>query len=112
MLFLIYKTTCLINGKIYVGAHATDTLDDGYLGSGLLISKALRKYGKDAFRREVLFVLETVTEMLAKEAEIVDQAFIERADTYNLVVGGRSFFSDQINSGVLLAQSMVLTFAV
>lgn len=29
---IIYKTTNLINGKIYVGLHSTDNVDDGYLG--------------------------------------------------------------------------------
>ncbi len=50
---IIYKTTNLINGKIYVGYHNTD-INDGYLGSGTIFSKALKKYGKKNFVREVL----------------------------------------------------------
>lgn len=34
---IIYKTTNLINGKIYVGMHSTDNLNDGYLGSGWIL---------------------------------------------------------------------------
>ena len=46
---IIYKTTCLINNKIYIGQHCTDA-EDGYLGSGDLIKKAILKYGKHNFK--------------------------------------------------------------
>ena len=54
---IIYKTTNLINGKIYVGMHSTDNLNDGYLGSGWILKQAIKKYGKENFKREVLLVL-------------------------------------------------------
>ena len=54
---IIYKTTNLINGKIYVGMHSTDNLNDGYLGSGWILKQAIKKYGKENFKGEVLLVL-------------------------------------------------------
>lgn len=46
MFFVIYETVNIINGKKYRGCHVTEDLDDGYLGSGVLFKKALKKYAK------------------------------------------------------------------
>lgn len=53
MVYIIYKTTNLINGKYYVGQHNTSA-NDSYIGSGLILEKAIKKYGKENFQREIL----------------------------------------------------------
>lgn len=50
---IIYKTTCLVNGKIYIG-QTTDLENKNYLGSGTNILRAINKYGKENFIRETL----------------------------------------------------------
>lgn len=46
MYYTIYKTINKINGKFYIGAHATSNINDGYLGSGTSLLHAMKKYGK------------------------------------------------------------------
>jgi hypothetical protein len=40
--YIIYKTTNLVNDKIYVGQHYTSA-NDGYLGSGKILDKSIKK---------------------------------------------------------------------
>ncbi len=49
---VIYKTTNKVNGKIYIGKNATDNPD--YLGSGQYLKRAIKKYGRDNFVKEVI----------------------------------------------------------
>lgn len=50
----IYKITNLINGKIYVGKRVKPQFDKYYWGSGLIIKAAIKKYGKENFKRELI----------------------------------------------------------
>lgn len=50
----IYLITNKLNGKIYIGKHSTDNLNDGYMGSGIIIKRAIAKDGKDNFTKEYL----------------------------------------------------------
>ena len=88
MYHIVYQTTNLINGKVYVGKHSTKNLDDGYLGSGRALLKAITKYGKENFKREVLGQYQTAEDAYAAEKQIVDRAFAESTSTYNLILGG------------------------
>jgi hypothetical protein len=77
-----------INNKIYVGVHKTHTLDDGYLGSGLNLQRAINKYGEENFQRVILHYCHDEVQMFEFESLIVDQHFINRNDTYNIAIGG------------------------
>ena len=99
MFYTVYKVTNQINGKLYIGVHKTDTLDDGYMGSGKYLKRAIEKHGVENFTKEILFVFNNPDEMYAKEAELVTQEFLTEANTYNLKVGGCGGW-DYINSDI------------
>jgi hypothetical protein len=86
--YLVYQITNIIDGKIYIGAHKTNDLFDGYLGSGKYLRRAIKKHGIENFKRDVIHFCNSEEDMFAKEKEIVTEEFIKRKDTYNCKVGG------------------------
>lgn len=85
---IIYKTTNLVNQKFYIGKHSTTNLDDNYLGSGLILNHAIKKYGVSAFHREILSYHNTPEELNIAEQKIVNTELISNEMCYNLVLGG------------------------
>lgn len=100
MHYLIYKITNKLDNKFYVGKHKTKNKNDDYFGSGLLLERAVEKHGKENFVKEVVMELSTEEEMNQKEADIVDEDFVARDDTYNIMLGGCGGF-DYINDNKL-----------
>lgn len=88
MFYIIYKTTNKIDGKIYVGSHQTTNINDEYLGSGKYLKRAISKYGKQNFNKEILHIFNNKQDMFDKEREIVNEEFVKDANTYNFKIGG------------------------
>ena len=88
MYYFVYKTTNPLNGKFYYGAHSTPVLEDGYKGSGVLIKKAFRKYGKSNFEREIVSFFDNADDMYEFE-ELLLSEVLGNPDCYNIGVGGR-----------------------
>lgn len=68
---IIYKITNIKTGKIYAGYHQTNDINDGYIGSGKSIKKAIEKYGIESFKKEILKIFKT-----KEEAEKYKNSFI------------------------------------
>lgn len=99
-----YKVTNLLDGKFYYGIHSTNKLDDRYFAGGSLIKRAINKYGKENFQKEILIDFPTRSELSDYERSIVTIDLINDSMCYNLVVGGDQFlpggYSDERNKKV------------
>jgi group I intron endonuclease len=62
---VIYKVTNLLNGKIYVGQDSNNR--DEYFGSGIWISRSIKKYGRKNFKKEIIEVCSSLEELNNKE---------------------------------------------
>ena len=94
-IYTIYKTTNLINNKFYVGKHkaSSDNPNDDYLGSGSALNAAIKKYGRENFKKEVLHIFKTEEEAYDKEAELVTEDVINDPLCYNQMLGGKGSIS-------------------
>lgn len=83
----VYKITNTINQKFYYGVHSTCNFDDGYFGSGLLIKRAINKYGIQNFEKTIIHVYDNREEAYKKEKEILAEVLTNR-NCYNIAKGG------------------------
>jgi hypothetical protein len=98
MFFYVYKITNLINSKIYIGVHKTSNLDDGYMGSGKSLKQAIKKYGLQNFKKEIINFCSSETEMFEQEKQLVNENFVKLSTTYNNKIGGSGGFISNITS--------------
>lgn len=108
--YIVYLTINILNHKIYVGVHGTETDKfDGYLGCGVFTTRpasyqhpktpfqhAVKKYGVKNFIRTELGRFKTVEMAYKLEAMIVNEEFIKNPCTYNLALGGQ-FHNESAN---------------
>lgn len=93
-MYYIYRITNLINGKTYIGQHEYRDLNDKYMGSGKYIKLAIKKYGIENFKKDILVFNISKQE----HANILEQTFIaaerEKAgveNCYNISDGGANY---------------------
>ena len=83
-----YQTKNLINGKTYIGRHSTNNLNDGYLGSGKMLKRAIQKYGKENFECIPMCYFDTYEESVEEEKFLVTIEYCKDKNNYNIVEGG------------------------
>jgi hypothetical protein len=89
---IIYKTTCLVTGKWYLGKHSTKDLNDGYLGSGTAIKRSIKKHGRQNHVREVLEHLPSLEALNLREASLITKDVVNDPMSLNLKLGGQGGF--------------------
>lgn len=83
---IIYLITNLINGKVYIGQSIKN--DKNYLGSGLLVLKAIKKYGKENFKKTILKKCNSIKELNSLEAYFIGSHDSLSPNGYNISFGG------------------------
>ena len=104
----IYKTTCNVTGKYYIGMHSTSNLEDGYMGSGKRLRYSIRKHGVENHTREIIEFLDDRDSLAKREAEIVNEELINDPLCMNLKCGGNGGFisnEQQRNRSILGGRS-------
>jgi hypothetical protein len=90
MVGVIYLTKNLVNQKIYIGS---DTKNEGngdpeYLGSGVLLNRAIEKYGRENFSKEILQRCPTLDVLKQKEGYFIKKFKANHRDIgYNISDG-------------------------
>lgn len=85
----IYISTNMCNGKRYLGRRKFSEDWEYYLGSGAIFKKAIKKYGRENFVRNIIDIAYSEDELNQKEYEYsVFLNIVDSDDWYNLVYGG------------------------
>ena len=79
---IIYKTTNLINGNFYIGQDSKN--NPNYLGSGLLLNRAIEKYGRKNFVKEIVEQCKSKQQLNEREIFWI----LELKPLYNIASGG------------------------
>ncbi len=91
MKYLIYKITNTINGRYYIGRHATNNINDNYMGSGKAITNAIKKYGREYFIKEIIAESKSAEDLWELERQIVNESVVKDILSYNMTYGGKSY---------------------
>lgn len=83
---IIYLTTNLINGKMYIGLDTKN--NENYLGSGLILKQAIEKYGKENFKKETLEECKNKEELYKREKYWINYYNSFSPIGYNIADGG------------------------
>ncbi|MCR1933536.1 NUMOD3 domain-containing DNA-binding protein [Clostridium tepidum] len=87
----IYITTNMINGKRYIGQKKFREKWQLYLGSGVALKNAIKKYGRENFNRDIVDIAYSSDELNDLEIKWIENyKAYESDDFYNIADGGKS----------------------
>lgn len=95
--YYVYIVKNSINGKKYIGKRrcSCEIADDKYLGSGIILKKAIKKYGKENFTKGIIEVCETEDEAYDREIYWIAYYDATHSDEfYNISEGGAGVLGD------------------
>ena len=83
----IYKTTNILNNRVYIGQKKSKVFVNTYYGSGIAITEALKKYGKENFIVEVIGWADNKNQLNMMEIEAI-KTHSSICNLYNIADGG------------------------
>lgn len=96
MYHYVYLITNIQTNEKYIGKHSTNNLQDGYLGSGVIIQKILSSKKRDCLKKEILqFYNSEEQAYIGQEQYIKQYNAVESDEFYNLCEGGRNHLMTQ-----------------
>jgi hypothetical protein len=101
----IYKTTCNVTKRFYIGMHSTDNLDDGYLGSGTRLWYSINKYGKEKHVCKPIEFFNNRKKLKKRESEIVNEGLLKDPLCMNISLGGEGGFHNETHRKKFLEKS-------
>lgn len=89
-MYIIYRTINIINNHDYIGQHLLKGPEesDSYLGSGIKLVSAIKKYGKENFQRTILYKCADKVEADEKEKYWIKYYKDLGQAYYNIAEGG------------------------
>lgn len=95
----IYRITNKVNGKTYIGQRklALDKSWRQYMGSGVAIKDAIKKYGAENFTKEIIEYQWSEVLICLREAELILDAWANGAGEYNISITPITKFTVSIN---------------
>jgi len=91
-MYTVYKIINIKNSKFYIGVHKTNDPYDNYMGSGTAIKNAIKKYGIENFKKEVIAVFEYKEDAYTLEYELTEN--FNSGMMYNMKRGGIGGWSE------------------
>jgi group I intron endonuclease len=96
--WLVYKITCLVTSKLYVGLTGTPLTERwaahvrnaNRKTTGMLIGAAIRKYGAEAFRVECLETCTSKPDACSAERRWISTLRTQAPHGYNITAGGNA----------------------
>lgn len=102
-----YKITNIKNGMFYYGRHVSeDGKPDNYMGKGVLIKQAIKDFGVESFKKEIIEYHKSISEAIKAEGLLVTSDVINNPLCYNIVPGGigTKIWNEDMKSRVRLAR--------
>lgn len=104
MYYYLYKITNLINNNYYYGRRKSKVLPikDRYFGSGVSLNLAIKKYGKENFKKEIICTYRTFDSLVEAEHKLITLEVVKDPYCYNQSLGGPGgvMVSDEIKQKV------------